>query len=1288
MKEAFDSPREPDTPFAVTERYEVRSKLGHGGMGIVYGAFDRERRTEVAVKVLPRMEPAAMYRFKQEFRTLTDLTHPNLVVLHELIATGHHWFFTMELVDGVDLVQWLCGPEDAEIAPVQSGATQKDSAVGPKANRAPIGHSVTLPEGMAPLAEREPPTEVNPADSDALSPARTMRGPTRANVPRLREALRQLASAVTAIHEAGKLHLDLKPSNVMVRRDGRVVVLDFGLARDLRTDGQGSADEGLVVGTPSYMAPEQALGEALTPAADWYAVGAILFRVLTGQLLVANHYREPNAPAEFVDVPADLNDLCMALLRRSPGARAGAQEIFRVVGSDRIIDTSASPPTPAWGQKALFVGREGQLTSLREAFDATRAGQPVAVYLGGRSGMGKTALANEFVSELRRSGEALVLAGRCYERESVPFKALDSVMDALASHLRGLPRAAAAGLLPRGIHDLGRLFPALLQVEALSDVPQRTFDVSDDRERRRRAFIALKELLSSLVDTGPLVLFIDDLQWGDVDSARLLVELLGPPDPPALLLLGTYRTEEESSSALLGELFRPNAGDVRKVPVPALSELEARDLACALLGDEAAGDRRAATVAAESEGSPFFVVELVRHLNVPTSSKTGHSAMSLEDVLRGRFERLSTDAQRLLELISVAGGPLEQGVAGRAADLAGDPMLALAELRVGHLVRTRGTREVDEVETYHDRIRETVARRVDSKRLLVHHLHLALELEATGRADPEVLSSHFLAVGRKEEAGKYALAAAEQAALALAFDKAATLYRHAIDLGAAGESRRRELFTKLGTALVQAGRGRDAALSFLAAAEGATSDDAIALRHSAAEQFLISGHVDEGMGLLRDVLKAVDLPLPGTSNGALAVLLARRARLAVRGLKFQARQAGAIPKEVLRQIDICFSAALGLSVVDTIYGASFQALQLLLALSAGEPSRIALGLAFEAGHVGCSGGPTRRRTLELVEAAEALAKKLENPEVDGFTRLMKGVAEWGVGRFRTGLEYTTEAEGILRERCTGVSWQIDTAQVFSMICMTSLGNLVELSQRHPAWLKEARDRGDLYATTTLRTFWGSNTLLALARHEPDRARADLDDAMSNWSRQGYHPQHYYALLSHTLLDLYTGQGAAAHQRITEGWTKLSRSLLLRVQGLAITAYHARASAALAAAESSRDRGSLLRAAEKDAATLMKTKVAWSEPLAHSLEAGIAVLRGDKARARERLERAVAGFDASHMALHGASARWMLGALVGRGAGDAIAAKATEIFESQKIRRADRFSAMLVPGFMSPGVFDE
>jgi serine/threonine protein kinase len=676
MKEALDTQRlEP--AFAISERFEIRRQLGRGGMGIVYLAYDRERRTDVALKVLPKRDPESMYRLKQEFRALTDVVHPSLVVLHELIATNDQWFFTMEHIDGVDLVEWVCGPAvTARGMAEQSGETRRD----PLGRAASLerAYTVTLQNGEAPAKSfepREPRTEQSPALTPESSIPPPPRGGTRADIGRLRAALAQLTAGISAIHEARKLHLDLKPANVMVQEDGRVVVLDFGLAQDMPLDLEGAPGDVEVRGTPAYMAPEQARGERLTPAADWYAVGAILFRILTGQLLPPKPYRELKAPSEFVEgVPEDLDELCAALLRLDPGARAGAVDVLRCVPVTSALDAAVSPPTPTAGRKAPFVGRAAHLAALHDAFAATRGGQPVVVYLGGQSGMGKTALATELIDDLRLTGAALVLSGRCYERESVPFKALDSVIDALADYLKRLPRAAAAGLLPRGIHELGRIFPALRQVEAISDVPQRTFDISDDGERRRRAFAALKELLSRLVDTGPLVVFIDDLQWGDVDSARLLSEVLGPPDPPALLLVGTYRTEEEPWSPALSELLRLDVRDVRRLEVLGLTVPEARDLARALLGGtEPDAEQRAATVAAESEGSPLFVLELARHVSTPLAAMGTASSLSLEQALLGRFERLGADALRLLEVVAVAGGPLEQGVASGAAELTSDP---------------------------------------------------------------------------------------------------------------------------------------------------------------------------------------------------------------------------------------------------------------------------------------------------------------------------------------------------------------------------------------------------------------------------------------------------------------------------------------------------------------------------------------------------------------------------------------------------------------------------------------
>src|ERR1039457_4678559 len=305
----------PDTfRFAGSDRYSLRRRLGSGSFGEVYEVYDRKRSSRIALKVLK--DTSTLLQFKDEFRGLADIQHPNLVQLHELASDGGQWFFTMELVDGVSFRDYVTGADASQTS------TSNDLAT------ASMLHGIGI-------------------ESTVATPAGLMRRGGICDEKRLRAALLQLAEGVAALHGAGKLHRDLKPSNVLVTAGGRVVLLDFGLVAEMD---DGSFPRTLhVVGTPAYMSPEQGAGTAITEASDWYAVGVMLFEALTGQLpfqggmaevLHWKRHTEAPAPATIAPgIPRDLNSLCCDLLRMEPGDRPPGADIL-----ERL--RAGQPPEP------------------------------------------------------------------------------------------------------------------------------------------------------------------------------------------------------------------------------------------------------------------------------------------------------------------------------------------------------------------------------------------------------------------------------------------------------------------------------------------------------------------------------------------------------------------------------------------------------------------------------------------------------------------------------------------------------------------------------------------------------------------------------------------------------------------------------------------------------------------------------------------------------------------------------------------------------------------------------
>ena len=1313
--------------FSGTDRYRIRRTLGIGGMGVVYEAWDNQRGIPVALKTLRKVDPGALMRFKREFRAIADVSHPNLVALYELVAEGEP-FFTMELVEGADFLRWI-GHATWPGADTQTGAPDAPESssidVAEEAAVVPPKQLTERPRAVAPEDSTPDPAEFRRPPEDTTRPrtfGRKVRlgdpDGTRIDHARLRHALKQLCDGVAALHGLGLLHRDIKPSNVLVTAEGRLVLLDLGLVT-MMAPSEASVER-YVAGTGAYMSPEQASARKLTEASDWYSVGVMLYEALTGvrpfrgnfeEVVRAKQLSEPPPPSRVRPaVPADLDALCTDLLRLRPQQRPSEEEILRRVGSPRRPRGLADAERAGTRGGPVFVGRGKELGWLQGAFKTAAAGHGMTVHLHGDSGMGKSALLRRFADDVTRDASAVVLGGRCYERESMPYKAIDSVIDSLSRFLRSLSPERVDAVLPRDVHALARVFPVLRQVEAIALAPGRAVDGPDPQQLRQRAFDALREFLSRIADRHPLVVAIDDLQWGDLDSVQLLLALTRPPDAPALLLVVSYRSTEMSTPhlvalrkaqglALEGDglaMKRHQAvGPVLDLQMEPLSAEEAVRLAGELVGSE--GAERVRAVAAESRGSPFFVQELARYLlekrtreDEPSAGDSGWLEraadtaaldlatsdwaregvaegvrLRLDEVMQERLGRLSEDARALLETVAVAGRPLPRALARRAASLPGTETTAVLALRQAHLVRSRGTGEDSAIEPYHDRIREAVLASLPNYQLRERHLRLALALEGSRQADPEALTEHFCGAGHLERAGEYAEQAAEQAGEALAFDRASMLYRLAIRLRPPPTPMdARRLMGGLATVLANAGRSAEAAEAYREAAEATTGAEALELRRLVADHLLRAGHFDEGIAALRLVLSEVGMRLPDGPRAALVALLARRARLRLRGLAWTSTEEAELPARDRFAIDLCWSVAAGLAMADPIRGSDFQTRSLLLALNAGEPKRVARALAMEGAYLAAVGGNkgAKERAHGLIEDSLALAESLGLPEGVAFARTSKGVAYFEEGRWSEARAELQRAEELLVDRCTGVAWELATTRHFLCLVFEMMGDLAEFARRVPEYVRDAEERGDRFTATSFRN--GNLNLAWLVMNDVEGARRAHAEAMAPWyGTSDYLLQHYEGLYAQVAIDLYVGDGGSAWLRIEDAWPALRKSGLLNIQQLKLEVLFLKGRAAILAAlhphpegdlgvdrdpslEAQGDevlptRTSLLSTAARIARRIEKEKMGWAVPLALLLRAGVAAGRERWPEARSALASAAERLEAVDMRFLATAVRYRL-----------------------------------------------
>lgn len=1261
--------------------YSIQSTVGQGGMGTVYKAQRSDSSVPVALKTVTRFDPRSLHRFKQEFRILADLSHPNLVQLGELVTTESEPYFTMEFVNGVPFNEYVrCGYD-------------------------------SLPTS-------------NQSDAFGL----------RFDEERLRDALRQTAEGLIALHQAGCLHRDLKPSNVLVDKSGRVVILDFGLAVEME-QGEFSNSNHEYVGTPIFMAPEQAARQAVTSAVDWFSLGVMLFEALTEAFpfepsslheLQSQKEKGPLKTPQEIDplVPSDLSKLCWDLLNPDPQRRPSGREIISRLQPNKIAQPSVS----------VWIGREAHLKQLRQEWMLTREGAGRVVFVSGKSGIGKSSLVNRFLSQLMDAKEPIViLRGRCYENETVAYRGFDSLVDSLVQYLQRLPTAKVERLLPVSLDAVCQLFPAFNTVPAIQEFTSRNRLYSDPLEIRRRGILELGEMLNRLVKWENVIIFLDDIQWGDDDTAMIFCQLTQVSTLPRALFLCTYRSEDLATNRCLSLMRRSELpiseqsrlAEQLELRIESLSKEEATQLAAQLLqANQVSNVDLVEQIVQETGGDPLFIRAfvnfLVRQLN--NNSSNGSNAFdaastsrnylpfnqTIQDVLWSEISELSQEHRQTIELIGAAGRPVPWQAITNLISFEQDPTTSLQSLRQKRMIRQQG--DAGNVDTYHDKIRETVASRMNPSLTSSYCLQLATYLENSSLStDAEFLGDLFRKADDLAKAGHYYYEAGKHAISILAFHRAASLFGQAIKYLNPSGNQEKELRVLYGVALANSARGADSAAQYLKAAELAEESEKPDWLQQAALRFLISGHVDAGVSALIKALRAVNLYWPNSTVHAVIGLLRNEAWLRIAGLRSkqssshdqQSKTSDSIAVQMTgneiqskklsnesliqqsnsvsqRRLKVCWSAAAGLSVVDPVRGSYFITENLRLSLKSGDSKYVLRALAAYVGHVAIGGYYSRSTVRKVLLETRRVAQSERHPYFAGTLLTGRGVAALLRGQWSLALRCCDRALVKLHdERCRDVAWEVNTARTFALWALQYQGNLTELARRQPELLRLARESNDLFASLNYGT--QVMTHLLLANGQPMEARSRLKEDHERLSQHGFFVQHHNHLLANVFIDVYESNGQQAMSRLRGQWKNYKASFLSRVQQIRVDYLQIHCRALLAAVAEGYNKPTSLDEATKYIRKLKHEKVPYAVAMASAFEASLNWQQGATKVAQRKFEEAIVLLDNSQLFLFSATCRMLLAECKGEVNSDQAKEFESRFTELGVVALSRQMANSLVPG---------